>query len=105
VACRLHPLQSSGRPARRAARGVLLVGGTGALSALVPVALAAGGALPIQVAGAAAGAATLTAGVALAWATRRARRESDLRRALGAAGFFLCCLGSVLMLAGVGIYH
>lgn len=75
------------------------------ICALVPLLLAVGGALRIQVAAAAMGAAMATGGVGLGLVGLPRRRRSELHNLLAAFGFFLLCGGVVLMLAGVGLYR
>lgn len=82
-----------------------LVAGLGAIFAAVPSLLAVSGALGIQIIAATAGAVLATGGAAMLRVAWPLRRRSDLHHLLAAAGFFLLCLGSVAMLAGVGLYH
>ena len=91
--------------ARVQAHRRLAVAGVGALRALVPSVLAAGGAFRVQVLAAAAGAAMATGGVALGLVGLPRRRSSELHNLLAAFGFFLLCGGVVRMLAGIGLYH
>jgi hypothetical protein len=77
----------------------------GSACAAVPAALAASGALRVQVFAASAGSLMVACGAAALRAGWRGRHTSELRRLAAAFGFFLCCAGSVLLLAGVGLYH
>lgn len=87
-------------------RSVLLVSMVaGGVCAAAPVALALTGALRLQVLAASAGALMVACGAALLTAGWSRRRDSELRRLAAALGFFLCCAGTVMLLAGVGLYH
>jgi hypothetical protein len=77
----------------------------GGACAAVPVALAASGALRVQVLAASAGTVMVACGAAALRAGWSGRRMSELRRLAAAFGFFLCCAGTVTLLAGVGLYH
>lgn len=81
------------------------VAAVGAVLALVPGVLGISGALAVQVLAAGAGAAVATAGFALGLRSWPRRRASDLAHLLISLGFFLCCVGVALMLAGVGLWH
>lgn len=72
---------------------------------LVPSALYVTGAQAIQVLAASVGALVATAGFGLLRSVWRRWRQSDLLRFLAALGCYLICAGTVLMLAGIGIYH
>jgi hypothetical protein len=89
----------------RATRVWPWLAGVGAVCGLVPVALALSGAFQIQLIAAAAGALLTTCGFGLARAAWPGWARSDVGRLLLSLGFFACCAGVVLMLAGVGIYH
>ncbi len=77
----------------------------GTLLALVPIRLAASGALSVQVRAAAAGAVSAALGVGLGRVGWTRRRGSEIARLLVATGFFTVCLGIIGLVAGIGLYH
>lgn len=95
------PLPTTARKRRLLGTSVAV----GVLCSLVPIGLAANGAIGIQVVAAATGALMTTTGVALVGAVWGRWRQSDLLRLVGSFGFLLSCFGMVGMLTGVGIYH
>ncbi len=98
-------MEPAGRGRDRGVGGWLWLTGVAALCASVPAALALSSALEIQVIAAAAGATMATGGFAVGRAAWPGWRRSELRRLVLAVGFFMCCAGLILMLAGIGVYH